>query len=109
MQSHRQLLAEIAAAAGGPQIAALFDMDRTLIAGFSAQDVVVERVQAGGVSLPQLLGGVATAVEYGIGRIPFVEFVNRAAAALGARKIMRSARRCSETASRDASILRRVN
>jgi putative phosphoserine phosphatase / 1-acylglycerol-3-phosphate O-acyltransferase len=85
MQSHRQLLAEIAAAAGGPQIAALFDMDRTLIAGFSAQDVVVERVQAGGVSLPQLLGGVATAVEYGIGRIPFVEFVNRAAAALGGR------------------------
>jgi putative phosphoserine phosphatase / 1-acylglycerol-3-phosphate O-acyltransferase len=85
MRSHRSLLSEIAAAPAGPHIAALFDMDRTLIAGFSAQDVMVERLQAGGVTLPQLLGGLATAVEYGIGRIPFVEFVNRAAAVLGGR------------------------
>jgi putative phosphoserine phosphatase / 1-acylglycerol-3-phosphate O-acyltransferase len=79
------LLADVDAAPAGSGIAALFDLDRTLIAGFSAQDMLLEQLRSGGVSVAQLLDGVAAAVRYGAGRIEFVEFVNRAAAALAGR------------------------
>ncbi len=66
-------------------MAALFDMDRTLIEGFSAQDVLVERLQRREVTLPQLATGIGAALQYGAGRIAFVEFVNRTAALLAGR------------------------
>jgi putative phosphoserine phosphatase/1-acylglycerol-3-phosphate O-acyltransferase len=85
MSSIHELLAHIRAAPPGPQVAALFDMDRTLIEGFSAQDVLMARLQRGEVTLPQLASGIGAALEYGAGRIAFVEFVNRTAAMLAGR------------------------
>ena len=43
-RSLQSLLEDIEAAPSGPQVAALFDLDRTLISGFSVQDVFVERI-----------------------------------------------------------------
>lgn len=85
MSTLAQLLADIESSPEGPATAALFDMDRTLIAGFSAQDVLIERALAGDVALGSLFDAIASAIEYSAGRIEFVEFVNRAAADLAGR------------------------
>ncbi|MDZ7826146.1 MAG: HAD-IB family hydrolase [Gammaproteobacteria bacterium] len=80
-----ELLDAVRAAPRGPQVAALFDLDRTLLSGFSAQDALVERALARDLSVGQLGATLRSAAEFGTGRIPFVEFVNRAAADLAGR------------------------
>jgi putative phosphoserine phosphatase/1-acylglycerol-3-phosphate O-acyltransferase len=85
MPRPQQLLDEIAVSPEGPEIAALFDLDRTLIAGFSAQDILMERVMSRDVTFSQITEGLSSAVEFGLGRIEFVEFVNRSARDLGGR------------------------
>jgi putative phosphoserine phosphatase/1-acylglycerol-3-phosphate O-acyltransferase len=83
--SYRDRLAEIARAPEGPAVAAFFDLDRTLIAGFSAQDVLVERALAGDLRIENLARALAAAARFGAGQIEFVEFVNGAAADLAGR------------------------
>ena len=85
MASTQHLLDEIAHTPSGSGVGAFFDLDRTLIAGFSAQDILTEQVMSRQISLPKLFDGVASAVEYSFGRIEFLEFVNRAARDLGGR------------------------
>ncbi|NJN51405.1 MAG: HAD-IB family hydrolase [Gammaproteobacteria bacterium] len=85
MTTLSSLLSDIEAAPPGPGTAALFDLDRTLIAGFSAQDVLLERALKGDVALGTLFDAVRSAIAYSAGRIEFVEFVNRAAADLAGR------------------------
>lgn len=84
-RSFESLLREVEAAPDGPGVAALFDLDRTLIHGFSAQDVLVERLLAREVSIGGFVETLRTAAEFGAGRIDFVEFVNRTAADLAGR------------------------
>ncbi|HSG89448.1 MAG TPA: HAD-IB family hydrolase [Pseudomonadales bacterium] len=79
------LLEDIKASPDGPQVAALFDLDRTLLSGFSAQDVLVERALSRDMSVGHLGATLRSAVEFSAGRIPFVEFVNRASADLAGR------------------------
>ncbi len=85
MTNLARLLDDIEAAPPGPGTAALFDLDRTLIAGFSAQDVLFERALSRDVEFDKLLDAVRSAVAYGTGRIEFAEFVRRAAAELAGR------------------------
>ncbi len=85
MANLAQLVSEIEGTAPGPGTAAFFDLDRTLIAGFSAQDVLLERALAGDFAMHSLFEAVGSALEYGTGRIEFVEFVNRAARDLAGR------------------------
>lgn len=85
MARSQQLLDEIAVSQEGPEIAALFDLDRTLIAGFSAQDILMERVFSRDVTFSQITDGLGSALEFGMGRIEFVEFVNRSARDLGGK------------------------
>lgn len=84
-RSLQSLIDDINAAPEGPQIAALFDLDRTLVAGFSAQDLIVERTLSRDLTVGHLGATLRAGVEFGTGRIPFVEFVNRASADLAGR------------------------
>jgi putative phosphoserine phosphatase/1-acylglycerol-3-phosphate O-acyltransferase len=76
----RKLIREIEAGPQGPEVAAMFDLDRTLIKGYSAQDMLVERVRRREMSLGQLAEALSSAYQFSSGRIDFVEFVQRSAA-----------------------------
>lgn len=67
---------------GGAEIAAFFDLDRTLIAGFSATAFVRELVRAGRLDAAALAHGIATATRFQLGGVGFSGFVAESLAAL---------------------------
>ncbi|MEQ9520339.1 MAG: HAD-IB family hydrolase [Parvibaculum sp.] len=79
MQTHRFLIDEVESGPAGSHIAAFFDMDRTLIYGFSAQDLFVEQVTSGELSLDGVIDQASQAVRFARGKIDFAELVNRTA------------------------------
>jgi putative phosphoserine phosphatase/1-acylglycerol-3-phosphate O-acyltransferase len=60
---------------GGPQIAAFFDLDRTLLAGFSAAAFVRELVRSGSVDLAAMVQGIGAATRFRLGGVGFSGFV----------------------------------
>lgn len=84
-RTFESLIEDINASPEGPQIAALFDLDRTLVAGFSAQDVLLERTLSRDMTFGHLGTTLRAAADFGAGRISFVDFVNRASADLAGR------------------------
>jgi putative phosphoserine phosphatase / 1-acylglycerol-3-phosphate O-acyltransferase len=64
-------LAQLRAAPRGPKIAALFDFDGTIIAGFSATGVLREKFTRGQMSTEEIVGTVAAMTQYWRGRIGF--------------------------------------
>ena len=79
------LLADIEAAPEGPQIAALFDLDRTLIDGFSVQDVIIERARTGDMGAGEIGRTLRDVASYATGRLPFSEFVANSAKEMAGR------------------------
>jgi len=79
MPSYRFLVDEVETGPSGPQIAAFFDMDRTLLYGFSAQDLFVEQITSGELALDGVIDQVAQAVKFARGKIDFAELVTRTA------------------------------
>jgi putative phosphoserine phosphatase / 1-acylglycerol-3-phosphate O-acyltransferase len=79
MPSYRFLIDEVEEGASGPKIAAFFDMDRTLIYGFSAQDLLVEQIATGELSVGGVVGQASQAVQFARGKIDFAEMVNATA------------------------------
>jgi len=79
MPSHRFLIDEVETGPSGPKIAAFFDMDRTLIYGFSAQDLFIEQITSGELSMDGVVDQVAQAVKFARGKIDFAELVTRTA------------------------------
>jgi len=62
MASITQLLKDIEASPRGPQIAAIFDFDGTIIAGYSATAFIREQIKRGDLSpreLVELMSAVA--------------------------------------------------
>ena len=66
----------------GPQIGAFFDLDRTLLAGFSAAAFVRELVRAGHISLTGMAQGIAAATRFQVGGVNFSGFVAETVGAL---------------------------
>ena len=64
-------LAMLRKAARGPQIAALFDFDGTIIAGYSATGVLREKFTRGQMSAAEIIGTAAAMTRYWRGRIGF--------------------------------------
>jgi putative phosphoserine phosphatase / 1-acylglycerol-3-phosphate O-acyltransferase len=54
-----------------PGIIAYFDLDRTLIAGYSVMALAWERILSGSVPLRRVLSSVGALVEYGLGRADY--------------------------------------
>ncbi|MFW6093775.1 MAG: HAD family hydrolase [Pseudomonadota bacterium] len=71
----RQYLADLSAAAGVGQAVAFFDLDRTVIAGYSVAALAWERMRSGYVPLRHLLSSAGAFLGYGLGRNDYHELL----------------------------------
>jgi putative phosphoserine phosphatase / 1-acylglycerol-3-phosphate O-acyltransferase len=78
---HATLTREIREGPDGPKIAAFFDVDRTLLAGFSAGAFLRERVLSGRISPRELVGSLVGGLGFALGRTGFSGFMAAHAAA----------------------------
>src|ERR1700687_5865133 len=85
MALHEQLTREIDDGARGPRIAAFFDVDRTLIAGFSALQFMRHGLRSGLMNPGDFAEAVATAVRFQLGQTGFSGFVTGTAGMLRGR------------------------
>lgn len=72
---HTSLTREIDEGPEGPEIGAFFDVDRTLLAGFSAVEFVRDGVLSGRIGPANLLETLLTAARFELGRTGFSGFV----------------------------------
>jgi putative phosphoserine phosphatase/1-acylglycerol-3-phosphate O-acyltransferase len=75
MGLHDELTREIDSAPEGPQIGAFFDLDRTLIAGFSAEAFAREWMFSGRAALADLSEALAALIQFQMGQTGFSAFV----------------------------------
>jgi HAD superfamily hydrolase (TIGR01490 family) len=78
-QSVALLLDEIAAAPPGPRVGAFFDLDGTLVSGFTATAHAGHRVHARQAGIGEMLGVLEASLRYRLGRMEFERLVVRAA------------------------------
>lgn len=72
-------LAQIAAGPGGPEVGAFFDLDGTLIAGFTATSHAGDRIRRRQSSPGEVLGVIEATVRYRLGRMQFDRLLARGA------------------------------
>lgn len=72
-------LAEIASSPSGARVGAFFDLDGTLVDGFTATAHAGHRIRTREATLGEVLGVVEASVRYRIGRLEFERLVVRAA------------------------------
>src|SRR6202007_271644 len=72
-------IAEIGASPPGPGIGAFFDLDGTLVDGFTAAVHVGDRIRRRQARIGELLGVLAGALRYRFGRLEFEHLIVRAA------------------------------
>ena len=85
MSVHGQMTREIDDGPAGARIAAFFDVDRTLIAGFSAFQFFRDGLSTGSVSPADFAGALGTALRFQIGQVGFSGFVTGTAGLLRGR------------------------
>jgi len=73
--SLEEILEDIADAPDGPEIAAFFDFDNTLIAGYSVQAFLQEQLTSGAMSPKQFRQQIAATAKFSLGRMGFSSFV----------------------------------
>jgi HAD superfamily hydrolase (TIGR01490 family) len=76
-------VAAIASGPPGPHVGAFFDLDGTLVAGFTATAHAGDRIRRGQASIGELLGILEASVRYRLGRMHFERLLVRAAGYLG--------------------------
>lgn len=72
-------IAEIGASAPGPQVGAFFDLDGTLVDGFTATAHAGDRIRRRQARIGEVLGVVEAAMRYRFGRMQFERLLTRAA------------------------------
>ena len=72
---HDKLTREIREGPRGPRVGAFFDVDRTILAGFSAVAFLRERITNGDVGPGELAQGLLGTLSYALGRTGFSAFV----------------------------------
>jgi HAD superfamily hydrolase (TIGR01490 family) len=72
-------LAQIAAGPGGPEIGAFFDLDGTLVAGYTAVSHAGDRIRRRQASPGEILGVIEATVRYRLGRMQFDRLLTRGA------------------------------
>jgi putative phosphoserine phosphatase / 1-acylglycerol-3-phosphate O-acyltransferase len=78
-------VAEIMGSPPGPKIGAFFDLDGTLVAGFTAVILTQERLLRRDMGVGELLSMVQSGLSHTLGRIEFEDLIGKAAAALAGR------------------------
>jgi len=72
-------LAQIAAGPAGPAVGAFFDLDGTLVSGFTAMAHAGDRIRRGQARTGEVLGVIEAALRYKLGRMQFERLMTRAA------------------------------
>ncbi|RAV11645.1 HAD-IB family hydrolase [Mycolicibacterium sp. GF69] len=72
-------VAEIAASPKGPNVGAFFDLDGTLVDGFTATAHAADRIRRRQARIGEVLGVVEAALRYRLGRMQFERLLTRAA------------------------------
>lgn len=80
-------LAEIGASSPGPGVGAFFDVDGTLVDGFTATAHIGDRIRRRQAGFGELLGVIEAALRYRLGRVDFEQLVVRAAGYLRGESI----------------------
>ena len=75
MASLTQLLKDINAAPDGPEIAAIFDFDGTIIAGYSATSFIREQIKRGDLAPRDLVELMRAMTSFGLGNLGFSGFM----------------------------------
>src|ERR1700689_1162856 len=78
-------VAENIATPPGPKIGAFFDLDGTLVAGFTAVILTQERLRRRDIGVGELVRMVTAGLNHQFGRIEFEELIGKASAALRGR------------------------
>jgi putative phosphoserine phosphatase/1-acylglycerol-3-phosphate O-acyltransferase len=78
---HAELIRDVAQGEAGPKVGAFFDLDRTLLAGFSAGAFVRERIVSGRVSPREAGETLLGALAFALGRTGFSGFLAATTAA----------------------------
>lgn len=78
-------VAEIMASPEGPHVGAFFDLDGTLVAGFTAVILTQERLRRRDMGVGELLSMIQGALNHSLGRIEFEDLISKAAMALAGR------------------------
>jgi putative phosphoserine phosphatase / 1-acylglycerol-3-phosphate O-acyltransferase len=80
-------VAEIMASAPGPKIGAFFDLDGTLVAGFTAVILTQERIRRRDMGVGEMISMVTAGLNHQLGRIEFEELISKASGALRGRML----------------------
>ena len=80
-------VAEIMASPPGPKIGAFFDLDGTLVAGFTAVILPQERLRRRDIGVGELISMVTAGLNHQLGRIEFEELISKASGALRGRAL----------------------
>jgi putative phosphoserine phosphatase/1-acylglycerol-3-phosphate O-acyltransferase len=80
-------VAEIMASPPGPEVGAFFDLDGTLVAGFTAVILTQERLRRRDMGVGELLSMVQAGLNHTLGRIEFEDLIGQASMALAGRLI----------------------
>ena len=71
MPLHAKLTEEIRTGPTGSKVGAFFDLDRTLLAGFSASSFMRERFSSGRSSTREILDTISASIAFAAGRTGF--------------------------------------
>lgn len=80
-------VAEILASPPGPKIGAFFDLDGTLVAGFTAVILTQERLRRRDMGVGELIGMIQAGLNHRLGRLEFEQLIGKAARALAGRAL----------------------
>jgi HAD superfamily hydrolase (TIGR01490 family) len=72
-------IAEIGASTAGPQVGAFFDLDGTLVDGFTATAHASDRIRRRQARIGEVLGVIEASMRYRFGRVQFSRLLTRAA------------------------------
>ena len=75
MPSRKELTREIDQSPEGPKIAAFFDVDRTLLAGFSASAFMKDRLSSGDLDVGNMIKATGSAIRFGRKQTSFPSFI----------------------------------
>lgn len=80
-------VAEIAASPAGPKVGAFFDLDGTLVAGFTGVIMTRDRFRRREIGVGEFLGVVQAALNHRLGRADFEQLIYRGASMMKGRSI----------------------
>lgn len=80
-------VAEVKASPSGPQVGAFFDLDGTLVAGFTAVILTQERFRKRDMGIGELIAMTAAGLNHQFGRMEFESLINKASDMLRGRPL----------------------